>query len=337
MPSQPDGKATGIDALRKKREARTGQRAGHLPPPSRKKPETTGQHDAPEEPQPAPDSDSIVTPSDSRLLWIPISQLADKPGNRRGQDLANDPKTIELAGSMAAVGQLQPGGAVPAAAYLARHPGHAEIVGTMPFVQMFGHRRKYAARHAGWDLVECIVRDDPDGDWIDDAPLISNIHTEEIDPLYEAAYLQELYDRYGSQRAVASHIHKTQPYVHQRIRLLHLISEFQGLLSSDEIGIRVARELAGLDHELQYRVLEAGPPYSARNAERRERPAASASPSTISFRYTGGDPATMANKLRDRLSPDDLTSLVKDLSALIEHLTAPRSDNQVIAEDAGTG
>jgi ParB family chromosome partitioning protein len=332
MPS-PDGQqATGIDALRARRAERTGQRAGHLPPPSRKKPDTP-HSEVPPEPQPEPAG--LGTPSDSRLLWIPISQLADKPGNRRGQDLAADPKTIELAGSMAAVGQLQPAGAVPTAAYLARHPGHAEVIGNAPFVQMFGHRRKYAAKHAGWETVECVVRDDPDGDWIDDAPLISNIHTEQLDPLYEAAYLQELHDRYGSQRAVASHIHKTQPYVHQRIKLLNLISDFQGLLADHEISIRVARDLAGLDHEPQQRVLAAGPPYSARNANRREQPATLAKP--ISFRYTGGDPAEMASKLRERLTPDDLNSLVENLTALVGHLKTHSGDNQVIADDDEAG
>jgi hypothetical protein len=39
----------------------------------------------------------------------------------------------------------------------------------------------------------------------------------------------------------------------------------------------------------------------------------------------------MADKLRERLAPDDLDSLVENLTALIGHLTAPPGDNLVIA------
>src|SRR5438270_821630 len=86
--SDSPGRADGLQGLRDRRTRRASSRASHLPPPHRSKPSGSAP-EAPAQPEPAAHADS--TPRGAKLLWIPLDQLADKPGNRPNDDLANDP------------------------------------------------------------------------------------------------------------------------------------------------------------------------------------------------------------------------------------------------------
>lgn len=186
----------------------------------------------------------------------PLDKLAPNPGNPRDGDLDVD----ELAASFEEIGQLQAAGVVTRAVFLAVYPEYAdEISSSARWVVVNGNRRLAAAYKAGFDELKIDVSDQlgADDDRIDDAVIIENIHRQNIPPLREAAHLQRMIKKHGSQRKVAKRIGKTQAYISQRLSLLDLLPELQEALSTGLIGYTDARKLATRAEDEQQAVTNA--------------------------------------------------------------------------------
>ncbi|MGG8410457.1 ParB/RepB/Spo0J family partition protein [Streptomyces sp. 12297] len=157
--------------------------------------------------------------------------LVGNPENPRGEGeySPDDPEFEELMNTLREVGQLQPVAVVSRDVFLRLKPQHAKVVGTADWVVVNGNRRYAAARQLGWTRVDIKVQDHlGDGKGLlDEAVIIENIHRKDIEPCKEAAFLQVLVDKYGSQDKVAQRIGKSQMYVSHRLSLLRLAPELQ--------------------------------------------------------------------------------------------------------------
>lgn len=95
-----------------------------------------------------------------------------------------------------------------------------------------------------------------------DAVLVENIHRQALPPLREAAALQLLVERHGSQRKVAQRIGKSQGFISQRLALLTLPDALRTAVGDRTLTVESARRIAALPSEQQQRIAEAGPPYT---------------------------------------------------------------------------
>lgn len=189
---------------------------------------------------------------------VPVSSIAHNPRNPR--DDYDD--VDELAASMGEVGVLQPLGIVRHEVWLARHPEHEPEVGAAHWVVVQGNRRLAAARRAELTEVPVIVHERLGRqDRFDESTLIENVHRTDLPPLREAALLQELVDKHGSQRQTAKAVGKTSGWVTQRLSLLKLVPQLQAKLSTAELSIAAARDLAQLPQSRQLDAYDNGAPY----------------------------------------------------------------------------
>ena len=92
-----------------------------------------------------------------KLLDIPLADLTLNPRNPRKENLSEDPRTIELAGSMKDFGQLQSAVVITRATYLEQWPEDADKIPTA-YVLMIGNRRWAAAGLNDWPTLECLLR-----------------------------------------------------------------------------------------------------------------------------------------------------------------------------------
>ncbi|MFG2296255.1 ParB/RepB/Spo0J family partition protein [Streptomyces sp. NPDC048603] len=183
--------------------------------------------------------------------------VVGNPGNprREGEYSTSDPGFEELMVTLKEVGQLQPVVVVSREVFLRLKPEHTKAVGSADWVVVNGNRRFAAARQLGWTRIDIKVQDHlGDGKGLlDEAVIIENIHRKAIEPCKEAAFLQGLVERYGSQDKVASRIGKSQMYVSHRLSLLRLAPELQRRVDAGVFKLKAARELAArtADHEEQ--------------------------------------------------------------------------------------
>ncbi|MFI5618052.1 ParB/RepB/Spo0J family partition protein [Streptomyces sp. NPDC051567] len=184
--------------------------------------------------------------------------IIGNPGNPRGQGeySTNDPEFEELMVTLREVGQLQPVAVVSREVFLRLKPEHTKAVGVADWVVVNGNRRFAAARQLGWTRLDIKVQDHlGDGKGLlDEAVIIENIHRKAIEPCKEAAFLQVLVEKYGSQEKVASRIGKSQMYVSHRLSLLRLAPDLQRRVDAGLFKLKAARELAArtADHEEQH-------------------------------------------------------------------------------------
>jgi ParB family transcriptional regulator, chromosome partitioning protein len=217
---------------------------------------------------------SAATSSAASPHAVPVSSVAHNPRNPRDDYDDID----ELAKVIDEVGVLQPIGIVRYETFLTHYPQYEHEVGACDWVVINGNRRLAAARKAGLEdipahVVDRLGRDDQ----FDEAALIENIHRENLPPLREAAALQELVKRHGSQRKVAQRIGKTNGYVSQRIALLNLVPELQAALRAGQINVVDARRLGGLDPEQQraeWERIQASTPDQEAESDASDAPAA---------------------------------------------------------------
>ncbi|MEV7616903.1 ParB/RepB/Spo0J family partition protein [Streptomyces sp. NPDC089799] len=183
--------------------------------------------------------------------------VVGNPGNprREGEYSTSDPGFEELMVTLKEVGQLQPVVVVSREVFLRLKPEHTKAIGTADWVVVNGNRRFAAARQLGWTRIDIKVQDHlGDGKGLlDEAVIIENIHRKAIEPCKEAAFLQNLVERYGSQDKVAARIGKSQMYVSHRLSLLRLAPELQRRVDAGVFKLKAARELAArtADHEEQ--------------------------------------------------------------------------------------
>ncbi|MFE3992560.1 ParB/RepB/Spo0J family partition protein [Streptomyces goshikiensis] len=185
-------------------------------------------------------------PQGSRL---PVEELAHNPFNPR-EELKD---VAELADSLAARGVIQPLTVVTRAAFLAAHPGHESSLAAAGYVVVDGNRRLAAARLAGLDEVPVHMDDSlaEDADTLLESALVAAIQHRDLEPLEEAQALQRLVEKYGSQRKVATALHKSSGWVTQRLALLKLTPELQQAVEEKTLPVEVARRVGQLPQQQQ--------------------------------------------------------------------------------------
>lgn len=268
----------------------------------------------PDESQPQPERTRPAegAPGGS-VTVVPASAIAHNPRNPR-----DDYDDIgELADSIKQVGVLQPLGIVSAELFLAHYPGHEAEVGGRRWVALTGNRRLAAAQQAGLADVPVHVLDGLGEDaQLDEAPLVENIHREALPPLREAAALELLVQRHGSQRKAAARIGKSQGFISQRISLLRLPEALRVAVSDGTLTVEVARAIAALPVEAQQQMVDTGPPYRLPESapERGRKRGRGASAGAWVIRVNAHEPGKLAAVLRDKLSPEERAEVARLLT-----------------------
>ena len=163
---------------------------------------------------------------------IPIG-LVDEPD--AATRLTIDPAKIdELAASIVANGQLQPGGVVP----------HGER-----FTTIYGHRRLLACRKLQLPFYTAYVYASTTAAMLG-AQLDENVIREDLNPVEEAYWFAQLLDALGvGTDDLAEKLHKTRDYVERRLLLLRGDEAVLDALKDGAINIGVAELLNSVPDE----------------------------------------------------------------------------------------
>ena len=175
---------------------------------------------------------------------VELSRLAHNPFNPRDELTSIE----EVAHSLRVRGQVQPVTVVQRAAFLAAHPGQEEQLGAAEYVVIDGNRRLAAATLAGLAELRVDVNDALAATAADilESALVANIHRMDVPPLDQAKAIEELVRAHGSQSAVARRLGKTPAWVSQRLALLQLTPELQGLVQAGQLNVESARRIGRL-------------------------------------------------------------------------------------------
>lgn len=169
------------------------------------------------------------------VQFAEISVAAIGPNQRQPRQIFAEEELEELAGSIRAVGVLQPVVVRPAL-------DDAEV----GYELIMGERRWRAAQAAGLSTVPAIVRFTPDGDMLRDA-LLENLHRVQLNPLEEAAaYHQLLEDFSCTHDELASRVSRSRPQITNTIRLLRLPPAVQRRVAAGVLSAGHARAILGL-------------------------------------------------------------------------------------------
>ncbi|MBT1183918.1 hypothetical protein HET69_07785 [Streptomyces sp. CJ_13] len=217
--------------------------------------------------------DDVPGRSDPLLLTLPLSKLvATRFNPRRNFGTEEDLRGFGLKLKKR---QLQPAVVVSRAAYLKLWPEEADSVGSVPYVIANGERRFRGSLAAGLTTLNVVHSEDIAQSRADflDAVLSENVDREDLDPIERAIGIETMVEQLGGADKVAAHYEKSKGWVSQQRKLLRLVPELQLLVSSGELPIRVARDIAGLSEaeqieawaqELQRRKAAEGVPRSPR-------------------------------------------------------------------------
>lgn len=236
-----------------------------------------------------------------------LEELADNPDNPR-ETLRN---LEELAETIREDGVLQSLVVVPRDIWLATYPHHAEKVDGKRFVIQLGHRRRHAAELAG--LVEVPIKVKETAEASAEQALIENLQRDDLTPLEEARGVKRLMELRGiSLREASRRVGKSPGWGSQRLVLLNLAPELQEALTQGRLRVEDAREIGKLPREQQ--VMPASPPASP---EEDQDPAPAVQRRKVEGRRDViplGSPMEIAKSLRERLSLEDLETLVRLLT-----------------------
>lgn len=171
-----------------------------------------------------------------RVLFLPVEAIAPNPDQPRSQ--FSQPELEELAGSIQALGVLQP-------LTVRRRNGAWELVA--------GERRLRAARLAGLEEVPCLsVQVDSQSSSL--LALVENLQRRDLDFWEEALALRKLLDTYHlSQEEAARRLGKSQSALANKLRLLKLPADVLSSLRDGGCSERHARALLRLDGADQQR------------------------------------------------------------------------------------
>lgn len=173
--------------------------------------------------------------TESILQNIALDQI--QPGKYQPRQDMDQTSLEELAQSIKAQGVMQP------IVLRTVESGKYEIIA--------GERRWRAARLAGLEVIEAIIREVPDEAAIAMA-LIENIQREDLNPVEEAVALQRLQQEYElTQQEVANAVGKSRATVANLLRLLALPDEVKTLVAHGDIEMGHARAILGMPPELQ--------------------------------------------------------------------------------------
>ncbi|MDQ3528655.1 MAG: ParB/RepB/Spo0J family partition protein [Actinomycetota bacterium] len=180
-------------------------------------------------------------PGRSGLVSLRLSTIHPNPRQPRA---AFDERALEeLAQSLREVGLLQP--------ILVRP------IGDRRYEIIAGERRFRAARLAGLEEIPAILRHTDDAALLTEA-LIENVHRADLNPLEEAAALQQLLDDFAlTHEELARRLGKSRSAVSNALRLLALPAELQRAVAAGSLSAGHARALLGAsDQGLQQRLAQ---------------------------------------------------------------------------------
>lgn len=161
---------------------------------------------------------------------IPLDHLIAAEDNlRRKVDEDKDAFKM-LAASIAADGVLVPLTVTPASE-------------TNKFLVVAGHRRLVAAKKVGLEAVPCLIRAMTDEQRIV-AMIVENLARVDLDPLEEASGYFRAIELGMKQKDLAARVGRTAAHITRRLQLLELPSEVQKQVSSGDVTLESAAELA---------------------------------------------------------------------------------------------
>jgi ParB family chromosome partitioning protein len=163
------------------------------------------------------------------LVELPIASI--RPNPLQPRDHFDDAALESLAASIRELGVLQP--------VLVRPVAERE------YELVAGERRWRAARRAGLATIPAVVRRVDDRLSLEQA-LVENLQRQDLNPLEEAAALQQLIDDFGlTHDDVAKRVSKSRAAVTNSLRLLTLSPNLQRLVREGRLAAGHARALLG--------------------------------------------------------------------------------------------
>lgn len=178
---------------------------------------------------PAADDQMPAMPGAAQLVEVPIAAI--RPNPHQPRDHFDDEALQSLADSIRELGVLQP--------VLVR------AVGDREYELIAGERRWRAARRAGLSTIPAVVRRVEDRASLEQA-LVENIQRQDLNPLEEAAALQQLIDDFNlTHDEVAKRVGKSRATVTNALRLLGLSPNLQRLVREGRLTAGHARALLG--------------------------------------------------------------------------------------------
>lgn len=195
--------------------------------------------------------DAVPGKSDPLLLSLPLDKMVPTRFNPRRR-FGTEEELREF-GQKLAKEQLQPAVVVSRGAYLKLWPEEAEHVGDASYVIANGERRWRASRLAGRPTLEVVHKEDVAASRAAflDAVQSENNDRQDLDPIERALGIDIMVTQLGGADQVAVYYGKTKGWVSQQRKLLKLTPQLQDLVSSGEMPVRVARDIAGLPPEVQ--------------------------------------------------------------------------------------
>ncbi|PVC80567.1 hypothetical protein DBP19_36125 [Streptomyces sp. CS090A] len=190
--------------------------------------------------------DEVPGQSDPLLLTLPLATLVPTRFNpRRNFGTEDDLKAFGL---VLKHRQLQPAVIVSRTAYLKLWPDEEPNVGNAQYVIANGERRYRGSLAAGLTTLNVVHNEDVAKTRADflDAILSENNDRKDLDPIEQALGIETMVAELGGADQVAQHYGKTKGWVSQQRKLLKLTPELQDLVSTREMPVRVARDIAGL-------------------------------------------------------------------------------------------
>jgi ParB family chromosome partitioning protein len=163
------------------------------------------------------------------------------PGHWQPRDRAQitDESVAELAADIKQRGILNPLIGVP-----------MDVDGPIQIELVAGERRWLAAKMAGVNVPVRLVQGTEQE--LHEMAIVDNLQRENLTPLEEARALKALQDLHGySQRQLASHLNKSQPWVQQRLALLEAAPKIQEMVNTRVFSLAHARALSGLPEVVQ--------------------------------------------------------------------------------------
>ena len=175
-------------------------------------------------------SDGIPENKRDSVVDLKINDISPNVGQPR--KIFNDESINELASSISENGIIQP-------IIVQRRGDGYRIVA--------GERRWRAARIAGLSVIPAIVRDLSDRETMEQA-LIENIQREDLNPIEEAAAMQNLLKAHKlTQDQLAKKLGKPRATIANTIRILNLDESLQEFVSRGDLSVGHAKVLLSLD------------------------------------------------------------------------------------------
>ncbi|MFD5557801.1 ParB/RepB/Spo0J family partition protein [Streptomyces sp. NPDC127068] len=190
--------------------------------------------------------DDVPGQSDLLLLSLPLEKLVPTRFNPR-RNFGSEQDLREF-GQKLVKKQLQPAVVVSRSAYLKLWPSEADAIGDATYVIVNGERRYRASELVGRKTLDVVHNEGVANSRADflDAVQAENNDRENLDPIERALGIDTMVKELGGAGPVAAYYDKTKGWVSQQRKLLKLTSELQDLVSSGDLPVRIARDIAGL-------------------------------------------------------------------------------------------